>query len=270
MPQSCLLVVRHPGRPWAGRVPPRGGRRTAVKRMFVAPDPGRLRLRNATRAVIGVAAAVAVSELCGLSLTASITAGLAALLALFTVTDATVRDQRITTVLLPIAGFPVLALATTLHGITPARDAAFLAVVFCGVYARRSGPAGARARDLRVHELLHHAVPARGSRSAARAVHRCGPGPLHGRRHALRALAHRASHPTRGSPAGPARQRVGAAHHPASLPGHCRLGTRASGRAAALRRALVLGRRYCLVDLRQHGFSRAKPWSAVSAGSSEL
>ncbi|MCT9143523.1 FUSC family protein [Streptomyces violarus] len=110
--------------------------------MFVAPDPGRLRLRNATRAVIGVAAAVAVSELCGLSLTASITGGLAALLALFTVTDATVRDQRITTALLPIAGFPVLAFATTLHGITPARDAAFLAVVFCGVYARRWGPRG--------------------------------------------------------------------------------------------------------------------------------
>ncbi|WP_217238308.1 FUSC family protein [Streptomyces sp. AC555_RSS877] len=110
--------------------------------MFVAPDPGRSRLRNAIRAVIGVAAAVAVSELCGLSLTASITGGLAALLALFTVTDATVHDQRVTTVLLPIAGLPVLALATALHGITPARDAAFLAVVFCGVYARRWGPRG--------------------------------------------------------------------------------------------------------------------------------
>ncbi|MEU0056485.1 FUSC family protein [Streptomyces sp. NPDC006334] len=110
--------------------------------MFVAPDPGRSRLRNATRAVIGVAAAVAVSELCGLSLTASITGGLAALLALFTVTDATVRDQRLTTALLPVAGFPVLALATALHGLTPARDAAFLAVVFFGVYARRWGPRG--------------------------------------------------------------------------------------------------------------------------------
>ncbi|MGA5358321.1 FUSC family protein [Streptomyces purpurascens] len=132
--------------------------------MFVAPDPGRLRLRNATRAVIGVAAAVAVSELCGLSLTASITAGLAALLALFTVTDATVRDQRITTVLLPLAGFPVLALATTLHGITPARDAAFLAVVFCGVYARRWGP---RGHALGIFAFMNffitqflHAVPA--------------------------------------------------------------------------------------------------------------
>ncbi|MER5713689.1 FUSC family protein [Streptomyces sp. NPDC002132] len=110
--------------------------------MFVAPDPGRSRLRNATRAVIGVAAAVAVSELCGLSLTASITGGLAALLALFTVTDATVRDQRLTTALLSVAGFPVLALATALHGLTPARDAAFLAVVFFGVYARRWGPRG--------------------------------------------------------------------------------------------------------------------------------
>lgn len=130
----------------------------------MAPDPGRLRLRNATRAVVGVAAAVAVSELCGLSLTASITGGLAALLALFTVTDATLRDQRISTALLPIAGFPVLALATTLHGITPARDAAFLAVVFCGVYARRWGP---RGHALGIFAFMNffitqflHAVPA--------------------------------------------------------------------------------------------------------------
>ncbi|MGW1541707.1 FUSC family protein [Streptomyces sp. NPDC002309] len=110
--------------------------------MFLAPDPGRLRMRHATRAVVGVAAAVAVCELSGLSLTASITGGLAALLALFTVTDATVRDQRLTTALLPVAGFPVLALASALHGVTPARDAAFLAVVLCGVYARRWGPRG--------------------------------------------------------------------------------------------------------------------------------
>ncbi|MEU7551899.1 FUSC family protein [Streptomyces sp. NPDC044571] len=110
--------------------------------MFVAPDPGRLRLRNSLRAVIGVACAVAVAELCGLSLTASITGGLAALLALFTVTDSTVRAQRVTTALLPVAGFPVLALATTLHGMPLARDTAFLAVVFAGVHARRFGPRG--------------------------------------------------------------------------------------------------------------------------------
>ncbi|MEU6880940.1 FUSC family protein [Streptomyces sp. NPDC046712] len=110
--------------------------------MFVAPDPGRLRLRNSLRAVVGVGLAVAVAELCGLSLTASITGGLAALLALFTVTDASVRAQRVTTALLPVAGFPVLALATTLHGLNLARDAAFIAVVFCGVYARRWGPRG--------------------------------------------------------------------------------------------------------------------------------
>ncbi|MFI5618823.1 FUSC family protein [Streptomyces sp. NPDC051567] len=110
--------------------------------MFVAPDPGRLRLRTSLRAVVGVGAAVVVAELCGLSLTASITGGLAALLALFTVTDATVKAQRITTALLPVAGFPVLALATTLHGMPPVRDAAFLAVVLAGVYARRWGPRG--------------------------------------------------------------------------------------------------------------------------------
>ncbi|THA82683.1 FUSC family protein [Streptomyces sp. A0592] len=110
--------------------------------MFVAPDPGRMRLRTSARAVIGVGAAVALAEVCGLSLTASITGGLAALLALFTVTDPTVRRQAVTTALLPAAGFPVLALATALHGVTPLRDAAFVLVVFCGVYARRWGPRG--------------------------------------------------------------------------------------------------------------------------------
>ncbi|MFJ2821295.1 FUSC family protein [Streptomyces toxytricini] len=110
--------------------------------MFTAPDPGRLRLRNSLRAVIGVFLAVAAAELSGLSLTASITGGLAALLALFTVLDPSVRAQRATTALLPVAGFPVLALATTLHGMPAVRDAAFLAVVLVGVYARRWGPRG--------------------------------------------------------------------------------------------------------------------------------
>lgn len=108
----------------------------------MAPDPGRARLRNSARAVVGVGLAVAVAELCGLSLVASITGGLAALLVLFTVLDSTVRAQRVTTALLPVAGFPVLTLATTLHGVPLARDAAFLAVVFAGVYARRFGPRG--------------------------------------------------------------------------------------------------------------------------------
>jgi len=134
-----------------------------MKRIFIAPDPGRLRLRHSTRAVIGVGVAVAVSELCGLSLVASITGGLAALLALFTVTDATVRAQRITTALLPVAGFPVLAFATALH-VTAARDVAFVAVVFCGVYARRWGARGNALgifafMSLFVTQFLH-AVPA--------------------------------------------------------------------------------------------------------------
>ncbi|MFI9358278.1 FUSC family protein [Streptomyces lydicus] len=113
-----------------------------LKRMFVAPDPGRLRLRSATRAVLGIGLAVAVCGLAGHSLVAAVTGGLAALLALFTVTDATVRGQALTTALLPAAGFPVLALATLLHDHPAARDAAFLAVMGLGVYARRWGPRG--------------------------------------------------------------------------------------------------------------------------------
>ncbi|MFF0744752.1 FUSC family protein [Streptomyces sp. NPDC004111] len=110
--------------------------------MFHAPDPGLLRLRVSTRAVIGIGGAVAVAELCGMSLTASIVGGLAALLALFTVQDPTVRGQGLTTALLPAAGFPVLALATLLHDHPLPRDLGFLAVVLVGAYARRWGPRG--------------------------------------------------------------------------------------------------------------------------------
>src|SRR5687768_10581634 len=110
--------------------------------MFVAADPGRLRLRSALRAVLGVGLAVTVCALAGLALPAVVTGGLAALLALFTVTDRTVRGQAATTALLPAVGFPVLALAAGLHDHAVPRDLAFLAVAGAGVYARRWGPRG--------------------------------------------------------------------------------------------------------------------------------
>ncbi|WP_335935546.1 FUSC family protein [Streptomyces sp. PTD5-9] len=113
-----------------------------LKRMFVSPDPGRLRLRSGLRAVLGIGLAVTVCGLAGHSLVAAITGGLAALLALFTVLDPTVRGQAVTTALLPVAGFPVLALAAALHDHPVARGAAFLAVMGLGVYARRWGPRG--------------------------------------------------------------------------------------------------------------------------------
>ncbi|MFH8410903.1 FUSC family protein [Streptomyces sp. NPDC018019] len=113
-----------------------------LKRVFVAPDPGRLRLRSAARAVLGVAAAVAVCGLVGHSLVGVVVGGLAALLALFTVADTTVRGQLVSTALLPLAGFPVLAAAALLHDLPLVRDAAFLAMVGVGVYARRWGPRG--------------------------------------------------------------------------------------------------------------------------------
>ncbi|GHF31944.1 FUSC family protein [Streptomyces fumanus] len=113
-----------------------------LKRMFVAPDPGRVRLRFAGRAVLGIGSAVALCGLAGHSLPGAVTGGLAALLALFTVTDATVRGQAVTTALLPVVGLPVLALAAGLHAQPVARDLAFLAVVGVGVYARRWGPRG--------------------------------------------------------------------------------------------------------------------------------
>ncbi|MFD7432634.1 FUSC family protein [Streptomyces sp. NPDC059818] len=113
-----------------------------LKRAFVARDPGRIRLRFASRAVLGIGLAVVLCGAAGHSLAASISGGLAALLALFTVTDPTVRGQAVTTALLPAVGLPVLTLAAVLHDVPVARDLVFLAVVGVGVYARRWGPRG--------------------------------------------------------------------------------------------------------------------------------
>ncbi|MFF4606572.1 FUSC family protein [Streptomyces sp. NPDC001339] len=113
-----------------------------LKRVFVAADAGRLRLRGAVRAVLGIGLAVAVCGLVGHSLVAAVIGGLGALLALFTVTDTTVRAQMVSTALLPAVGFPVLALAAGLHDHPMARNVAFLAIVGAGVYARRWGPRG--------------------------------------------------------------------------------------------------------------------------------
>lgn len=110
--------------------------------MFTAPDPGLFRLCVSLRAVLGIGLAVIVCVAAGLSLPAAVTGGLAALLALFTVADPTVRGQAVTTALLPVAGLPVLALASALHGVPTVRDAVWLVVVFAGVYARRWGPRG--------------------------------------------------------------------------------------------------------------------------------
>ncbi|MEU6403363.1 FUSC family protein [Streptomyces sp. NPDC046985] len=113
-----------------------------LKRVFTAPDPGRVRLRFAARAVLGIGLAAAVCGQVGHSLTEAVAGGLAALLALFTVTDPTVRGQAVTTALLPVVGVPVLAAAVALHDRPVARDLVFLAVVGAGVYARRWGPRG--------------------------------------------------------------------------------------------------------------------------------
>ncbi len=116
--------------------------RYVLKRVFMAADPGRVRLRFAARAVLGIGLAVVVCGLAGHSLAGAVTGGLAALLALFTVTDATVRGQALTTALLPVVGLPVLTAAAELHDHPVARDLTFLAVVGAGVYARRWGPRG--------------------------------------------------------------------------------------------------------------------------------
>jgi hypothetical protein len=131
-----------------------------VKRLFVAPDPGRARLRHASRAVLGIALAVTAAGLAGFGLPAMCGGGLAALLAFFVVADARVA----TTLLMPVTGLPVLTAAAWLHPYPLARDTAFVAVVLLGVYARRWG---ARGHALGVFGFMMffvaqflHAVPA--------------------------------------------------------------------------------------------------------------
>jgi hypothetical protein len=112
-------------------------------RAFVPPaDPGLIRLRFASRGVLGIAAAVAVCALLGQDLAGLATGGLAALLVLFTVTDPTVRGQGVTVALQPLVGLPVLAAAALLHGRPVAAGLVFVAIGGLGVYARRWGPRG--------------------------------------------------------------------------------------------------------------------------------
>lgn len=112
-------------------------------RAFVPPaDPGLVRLRFASRGVLGIAAAVAVCGLIGQDIAGLATGGLAALLVLFTVTDPTVRGQAVTVACQPLVGLPVLAAAALLHGRPVAGGLVFVAIGGLGVYARRWGPRG--------------------------------------------------------------------------------------------------------------------------------
>jgi hypothetical protein len=136
----------HTGPGHAGATPhhPTAARRMSARltSLVSAPDPGRLRLRAGVRAVLGIGTGSAAVLAAGLGLGPAVAGGLAALLALFSVADATVAAQVRTTALLPVTGLPVLAIAATLDGVPAARDAAFVAVVLGGVYARRWGPRG--------------------------------------------------------------------------------------------------------------------------------
>ncbi len=134
------MALRTPRRLFRASV--RQGWETVLKTVFTAADPGRTRLRFAARAVLGIGLAVVVCGLAGHALPGVVTGGLAALLALFTVADADVRGQAVTTALLPAVGLPVLAAAAVLHDHPVARDLTFLAVIGVGVYARRWGPRG--------------------------------------------------------------------------------------------------------------------------------
>ncbi|WP_151772519.1 FUSC family protein [Streptomyces abyssomicinicus] len=113
------------------------------RKALVPPaDPGLIRLRFASRGVLGIAAAVTACGLLGHGIPGMATGGLAALLALFTVTDPTVRGQAATVALQPVVGLPALTVAVLLRGEPVAAGLVFVAIGGLGVYARRWGPRG--------------------------------------------------------------------------------------------------------------------------------
>ncbi|MET8573505.1 FUSC family protein [Streptomyces sp. NPDC005012] len=114
-----------------------------IRTALVPPaDPGLIRLRFASRGVLGIALAVTACGLLGHDIAGMATGGLAALLVLFTVTDPTVRGQAVTVALQPAVGLPVLAAAALLHDRPVAGGLVFVAIGGLGVYARRWGPRG--------------------------------------------------------------------------------------------------------------------------------
>ncbi|MEU7895791.1 FUSC family protein [Nonomuraea sp. NPDC049152] len=110
--------------------------------MASASDPGLFRLRRALRVLTAVLLTQAVLLLAGLPSAAMVPGAIVAATAAFTVTDSSPRQKAITFLLLPVAaGLPVVIEAVQ-EPYPHIVDAAFLAVVFCGVYLRRFAPRG--------------------------------------------------------------------------------------------------------------------------------
>ncbi|PXY22522.1 FUSC family protein [Prauserella muralis] len=107
-----------------------------------ASDPGLVRSRLATMAVLGIAVAAAVLVPLGLPLPVVLVAAIAAMMSAFTVNDPEPRGQAVTLALGFVVGACALTAASYGQAVPPVDGVVFVLLIFVAVYAQRFGPRG--------------------------------------------------------------------------------------------------------------------------------
>ncbi|GAB2750233.1 FUSC family protein [Salinifilum aidingensis] len=111
---------------------------------FLASDPALRRLRTASRVVLAVGTELLVMlpllTWWGQPPTMALVGAVVAIMATLAVNDPDLRQQRVTTVLLPLPAGASLTLSTVLTPWPAARILVFLAIIFLATYVRRFGP----------------------------------------------------------------------------------------------------------------------------------
>lgn len=117
-----------------------------IRDRLIASDPGFQRLILASRATLTSLLALglmyAIGKITAASLPATLLAVIMALLSSVAVNDDDPKQQRITTLTLPVFTFIAVLLGAALTGLSIASKVVFVAILFASVYARRYGPRG--------------------------------------------------------------------------------------------------------------------------------
>lgn len=116
--------------------------RTAALDRLAASDPGLVRLRIGTSAVLGIVLAVGALIPAHLPLPVMLVAAISAMMTAFTVHDPTPRAQAVTLVLALAAGAASLTLASIGAAAPPLDSIVFVLLIFIAVYAQRFGARG--------------------------------------------------------------------------------------------------------------------------------
>ncbi|SFQ54703.1 Fusaric acid resistance protein-like [Amycolatopsis arida] len=109
---------------------------------LAAADPGYLRLRVATSAVLGVVIAVAVLGALGWPLGVLLVGAISAMMPAFTVNDRTPGRQAVTLLWAVVVGAVSLTAASLGAAVPPVDNVVFVLLIFVAVYAQRFGPRG--------------------------------------------------------------------------------------------------------------------------------